>query len=407
MSVEHYETHFPPLLPPDEVFETARHLLEKCPVTHSDVDGGFWVVNRHDDVLRVLQDWRTFPVGRSHSEGTVRIPFDPPGIDRPRQLPIDANPPLHRRLREILNPYLSPQAVQRYLPGFRAVASDLIDGFVHHGRCDFAAEFAKVFPAQITFRELFGIDDGDELTTARTLIRHLTYDLYRADPKVLRGYQFDLDAWTLGLVEERRRKATDDDLLDALVHRMDADASLSERDLVGAIQLVIKGGFSTTADASCNLVLAMADDPGLEDRLRDDPGLIEAFIEEVLRIDPPITGRARRCETDVAIGDETLHAGDRVLVNIVAANHDPAEFEHPDVLDLHRERNRHLTFSAGVHRCVGSSMARASLAVVVEELLARVRNIRLAPRQRETRVSFTVGVWRAVDTLPIVFDAVG
>src|SRR5262245_39055619 len=102
MAVEDYEQRFPPLLAPDEVFPTVRHLLDVCPVTHSEIDGGFWVINRYEDNLTVLQDWRTWAVGRADGKGSVRVPHDPPGVNRPLFPPIDVNPPIHRHFREII-----------------------------------------------------------------------------------------------------------------------------------------------------------------------------------------------------------------------------------------------------------------------------------------------------------------
>lgn len=403
MAIKDYETRFPPLLPPDDVFTTVKHLLAKCPVTHSEIDGGFWVVNRYGDNLSVLQDWRTFPVGRADGKGSVRVPADPPGVNRPLFPPIDINPPLHRHFREIINPYLSPQALAGHEEGFRRIIVELIESFAHEGSCDLAAQFAKVFPAQITFCELFGIEDDEQITKARHWIRRLTYDLFREAPEVLGGIQRELNGWTMDLIEERRRKQTIDNLIDALVHGTVDGRPVTDAELVGTIQILILGGFSTTADATCNLVIKMIENPGLEGRLRRQPDMIKPFIEEVLRLDPPITARARRCARDTDLDGATIRDGDRLVVNLVAANRDPAEFDHPEEFDMDRPRNRHLSFSAGVHRCVGSTMARMSLTIMLEELLARISDIGFARGRREERVSFSIGVWRAVDSLPIVF----
>jgi cytochrome P450 len=402
MSAEEYETHFPPLIAPEEVFPTARHLLRTCPVTHSEIDGGFWVINRYEDNLRVLQDWRNFAVGSPDGTSSIRVPYDPPGVNRPLFPPIDVNPPLHRQFREIINPYLSPQALAGHRAGFRRIIIDQIETFDRDGHCDLAGQLGKVFPARLTFEELFGIDDSDELTQVRKWIRSLTYDLYREEPAVLGGFQRRLNDWTLDLIAQRRKKTTVENLIDALVHGTVEGRPVTDAELVGTIQILILGGFSTTADATGNLIINMIEHR-LEQELRDDHSLIPLFVEEVLRLDPPITARARRCTHDVELGGETLRAGDRLIVNFVAANRDEAEFDHPDEFELHRTRNRHLTFSGGVHRCVGSTMARMSLSIMMEELLRRIGDIQFAPGQREKRVSFSVGVWRAVDYLPITF----
>ena len=406
MSIEDYERAFEPLLPPDKVFETARHLLDTCPITHSVVDGGFWVANTYDDNFQILTDWEHYAVGRLDAGGSLRVPADPPGVDRPLFPPIDVNPPVHRAYRALINPYLTPQSLTRHESGFRRIIANLLDECVADGHCDLATSFAKVFPAQATFVELFGIADSEELSKARGWIRALTYGIYREEPEVLGRCQRELSSWILDLVAERREKTEVENLLDALVHGQIDGRPLNDKELIGTIQLLIMGGFSTTADATCNLVINLIDHPGLEDRLRAEPDLIKPYIEEILRLDP----QSRRERGAVRVmsnsAGHNLPMAIRVVLNFVAANRDPAEFERPDELDLSRGSNRHLSFSAGVHRCVGSTMARMTLTIMLEELLARVRNIRFAPGQREERVSFSIGVWRAVDTLPIEFDVI-
>ena len=403
MTIEDYETRFPPLLPPEDVVPAAHHLRERCPVTRSEVDGGFWIVNTYGDTLRVLQDWNTFAVGTTDGKSPVKIPKDRPGIVRSIRPPIDVNPPLHRQFRNLINPWLSPQALANHEDGFRRIIAGLIESFAGDGHCDLASQLAKVFPAFLTFTELFGIEDGDELTRVRDLVRSLTYDLYCKDPAELGDYQKELDQWVLKVADERRSKPEIENLLDAVVHGSVDGRPLTDEELVGTVEILILGGFSTTADATCNLVVQLIARPDLQEALRKDPALVQPFIEEVLRLEPPITARARRAAEDVDLAGARICAHDRVLVNIAAANRDPGEFDRPDDFEMDRPRNRHLSFSGGVHRCVGSTMARMTLAIMVRELLGRVRDIRFAPEQREARVSFSAGVWRAVDSLPIVF----
>lgn len=181
---------------------------------------------------------------------------------------------------------------------------------------------------------------------------------------------------------------------------------ITEMEALGAIQVLTLGGFMTTADATCNLVVALIDNPELQDELRAHPNAIPPFIEEVLRLEPPVTTRARRCVSNVELRGTSIPAGDRVMVNVVAANRDPQEFERPDALDIQRDYNRHLTFGAGIHRCIGSTMARMTLRIALEELLARTRDMRFAEGQREQRISVSGSTWRLVDSMPIVFTPV-
>jgi cytochrome P450 len=402
-TIERYARSFPPLLPSTDVFDAVRYLLDTCPVTRSDLDDGFWIVNAYDDSLRVLQDSQAFPVGRADGPGAVRVPKDPPGMNRPTTPPIDVNPPMHRQFRELLNPYLSPQRLTTHETHFREIIVDLLDAFIESGEIDFATGFAKVFPAQLTFKELFGIEDIGERDHARFLIRKLTYDLFREEPAKLAVYQRDLNDWIKAFLDRRRKAPRRDDIIDGILHGTIDGHPLDEMEMMGTVQILIFGGFSTTADAAGNVMVTLIDRPDLQELLYEDPGLIPPFVEEVLRLDPPVTSRARRCAVDTELRGQEIHVGDRVLVSFVSANRDPAEFSRPDELDLDREHNRHLTFSGGVHRCIGSTMARMTLRMTVEAVLARMRDIRFPDDLREVRGSFGVGQWRAVDSLPIVY----
>lgn len=407
MAIQDYEHHFPPLLPPEDVFPAISHLMARCPVTHSDVDGGFWVLHRYEDNLRALQDWETFAVGKSEGPGAVRIPNDPPGMNRPTTYPVDVNPPIHRAFRQILNPFLSPQRIAAHEDDFRRIIGELLDAaLVPEGACDLADAFGKVFPAQLTFEALFGITDQAELTQARFWLKKILCDLWSQDPADLARYQRDFNTWISDFVARRREEPPRGDVIDEILTATIEDGRpLTHDEVMGTVQLLIFGGFSTTADATGSLIVFMIEE-GLEGALRSDPSLIPQFIEEGLRLEPPITSRARRCTREVGVGEETMVDGDRLLVSFASANRDPGEFDHPDTFDMYRAANRHLTFGGGVHRCVGSNMARTALRLAIEGLLERAEGIGFPPGQRETRRSFGAGQWRAVDTLPITYTLV-
>jgi cytochrome P450 len=403
MAIETYAEHFEPLLPPEDVHDTIRFLLSQCPVVHSDRDGGFWVVNKHADLMRVMQDPNHFINGNKG----VRIPHIP--VDQPPMPPIDSNPPVHRQVRQAMQPYLSPQALAPKEHEFREIISGLVEAFAADGECDIATQLAKVFPAQITLRVLMGVTDPEDLNQVRTWVRRLSYDMFKDTPENLARDQQAWWNWSAALVQSRRREPRRDDILDALMNvTIEGGRLLTDEEVVGAIQILITGGFSTTSDATCNIVCRLIEDPELEPLLRDQPELIPDAIEEILRIDPPVSTRPRLCTADTEIGGTTIHAGERVLCNYAAANVDPDQFRDPDHFDLQRTHNKVVTFGAGPHRCIGSNVARMSLRIMVEELLARVTDLRFADHEaRERRVSFNAGAWRAVDSLPVKFTPRG
>lgn len=396
--IEDYATDMPPLVPPEDVHPMSRFMLAKCPVTHSDQDGGFWIVNRHEDLVRVMQDWDGFASGNRG----VRVPHMP--IAQPPMPPIDLNPPLHREVRRVMNPHLSPQALAQHEEEFRDLIRGLVDDFADDGHCDIATDLAKIFPADITSRYFFGVTDPDELKQLRSWVRTLSYDMLKEDPKVLREIQDQWMAWSQDLIDRRRAEPIDDIMSSLIQATFEDGRHLTDQELIGASQILTLGGFSTTADATCNIVIRLMEEPGLEQRLRDEPEKIPDAIEEIMRLEPPVTARPRRAVRDVEVGGQTIRENDRVLCNYLAANVDPEEWDDPEVFNMDRTRNRVMTFGAGPHRCIGSNAARLELRLMVEELLKRVTNIRwAAPDQRETRVSFNPSAWRACDSLPVVF----
>ena len=140
--------------------------------------------------------------------------------------------------------------------------------------------------------------------------------------------------------------------------------------------------------------------------MRADATLIPRFIEEVLRLEPPVSTRPRRCIAAAELDGHGIAAGDRVMVNLVSANRDPAEYENPDDIDLDRAYIRHLTFGGGIHRCVGSTLARITLRMVVEELLGHVTALQYADDLGARRKCVSGATWRLVETLPVTFTAI-
>jgi cytochrome P450 len=405
VSVGKYAERFEPLIQPDEVLDAVHMLLNHHPVVHTEADGGFWVVSKYADCMRLLRENENFRVGAIDGRKGCRIPADPEGIDRPTMPPLDSNPPIQRHFRGILNPFLTPKALESIEPGIRRCVDELINRFADDGHCDLALQLSKVFPATVLFRELFQIEDEAELEKCRVLVRRIVYGLFKEDPQVISELQQEFDNWIHNFVNRRREEPRGNTIIDALLTGRVDGRPLTQSEIVGAVEVLILGGFGTTADGASNAVVALIDYPEVEQRLRDDPALIQPFVEEVLRMEPPVTARARAAVRDVEVGGHVISAGERILVNFTAANRDPDVFDHPDVFDLDRIPNRHLSFAGGIHRCIGSTFARMMLRVMVEELLARIKNIQFASDERETRVCFGAGGWRSIDNLPVVFES--
>jgi cytochrome P450 len=358
----------------DQLQEAIPDLLDRCPVARSDDFGGFWVVSSYAEVMAGYQDWRTFS---SAIEKNI-VPLRP---GQPVKPPIDLDPPLQRRYRQLLNPFLTPARVATLETHIRTMIVDLIEEFIDDGQVDLARQFSRKLPARMLYRLLFGIEDTD-VPKVQEWLRVINYD--PRNPKA-RDCEQALLGWIRRTLADRRAGPRQDDMLDALLHA-DIDGELvSEDEAVGTVLILILGGFGTTADMISSVMLHLAQREDLQHRLRSDPGLIPFALDEFLRFEPPVSGQSRICRRDTVIGGEEIKDGDRVFFLISAANRDPAEFDQPEVLDIDRSPNRHLAFGIGPHRCIGSNVARLNLRVSLEELLGRTETFHITPGERVRR----------------------
>jgi cytochrome P450 len=203
------------------------------------------------------------------------------------------------------------------------------------------------------------------------------------------------------LIDLRRASPRRSDVIDALLHGTVDGRPLTADEVSGAVRLLILGGFFTTNDAIGSAMMFLIERPDVQDRLRRDPSLIPKVFDETLRLEPPVVSLFRVCTRDVELGGRQLRKGDAVLIHFGGANRDPEEFDDPGELQFGRSPNRHLSFGGGPHRCIGSNVARLNLRIVFEEILSRLRNVRITEgdKPRYAPPSFA----RGPEYLPISF----
>jgi cytochrome P450 len=376
----------------DGLWQAVDLMLTRCPVAHSDArwtgvpDGG-WVINRYSDVMDVLRDSEVFSSLKKKGP-----------IDEPYMPPFEADPPIHGEYRRLLQPYLSRQSVAKFEPLAREIVTRLIDGFIEAGRCDnIVSQLARPFSSQVQWGWLVGIDAVDQKQMQEWIetwiYRHFEPEFEEAN----RGWI----NWIDTTIAKRRTAPRRDDLIDALVYGQIENRPLTPEEIRGVMMIMILGGFSSTGDAVANILFRLAVYPDLQERLRADRSVLTNALEELLRIEPPVTGLARRCTRDTVVGGQEIRAGEHLFYHVAAANRDPNEFESPLQVDFDRKRNRHLSFGAGRHRCLGSNFARQNLKVVFEEILSRMQNIRLIDGDPPERIA---NVAWGMSRLPLAFD---
>ena len=368
--------------------ETLAHMRERHPVAWSEEHGGYWVVTRYEDVLRVAQDWQTFSSahGVSVPETTMAVVAIPEHID----------PPLHRVYKRLINAHFTPAVVHRYEEPTRALVTRLIDDVIEAGSCEFMAAFARPLPG-LAFFDLVLNAPPDEVEAINEMA---TAASDPTDPERGKAWA-GMYAWITAFVERRRHEPPRGDVVDAVLVAEIEDRPITEDEIIGIIQLLILGGLETTAGALGQAMIRFARDPELPQLLRREPDRVPAAVEELLRLDPPFVAIARTAMCDTEVGGQAILQGQKVMIYWAAANRDDAEFGCPATFDLDRRSNRHLSFGAGPHRCAGSTLARMNLRMAIEQLTARLDDIRLEAGAEP--IPFHSALNRAPLTVPITF----
>ncbi len=202
-------------------------------------------------------------------------------------------------------------------------------------------------------------------------------------------------------VVEERRKHPGDDILSGLIHAEKAGDRLTTEELYANLTLLLITGRETTTNLIGNGLLALLQHPEQLDLLRREPDRIRNAVEEVLRYDSPVQRNSRVGVVNLEVGDVTIPAGAVVRLELGAANHDPAHFDHPERLDITRAENRHLSFSQGPHYCLGASLARMEGQIAISKIITRFPHLRLTGEELRWRPNSTL---RGFEALPVSFQ---
>ncbi|TDC65015.1 cytochrome P450 [Actinomadura sp. GC306] len=366
---------------------TMARMRELCPVGRSDRHGGFWVVSTYEEALRVAQDWEVYSSAHGLAitgrKGVVR------------NLPVEADPPEQRVFKRLVNPHFTPDAVARWEQATRDLVNRLVDAFVEAGECEFMDAFARPLPSLAFFELALNAPAGDLEKVAYLASKSSVPD----DPEQ-RECWLGLYAWIKEFTARRRAEPPRGDVVDAVLAAEIDGRPITEDEVIGTVQLLILGGLETTAGALGLMVERFCRQPELPARLRERPELIPGAVPELLRIDPPFVSVGRTAVRDAELAGRAIRKGDKVLIHWASANRDAGEFTDPDTVVLGRERNRHLSFGAGPHRCAGSNLARLNLRVALEELLPRLQDLRF---REGAEIEYHRGLTRSPLTLPITF----
>ena len=376
-----------------------QELRETCPVGWSDAHAGFWVVSRHKDAITVLHNPAAYRSGKELRDGAWFGGSTIPTTQRAPLLPLELDPPLATKYRQLVMPWLTRTVVESRAPAIRRFADELLDRVIETGRFDIVMDLGAPLSAMVVVT-LLGLDHSDAERIA------WPFHAYEAIPRNSPEFRHVTDemTWLTGLLYrtcERRRATPRTDAISRLVGACVDGEPVPIEDCVGILLTVIGGGVDTTTAALAHSLLYLDARHDDRDKLIADPSLIPHACEEFLRAFPPVWQLARRTGAPGDLAGQPLAAGERVMVSVLSANHDEAVFARPAEVDLGRRPNPHLAFGAGVHRCAGSHVARFELRVMIERVLARMPDYQIVHDQAERYVaSGDVDGWV---TMPAVF----
>ena len=366
--------HHSDLANADPVAYYARFRSE-CPVGRTDAHGGFTYSTRYADIVRIARDDATFSSAREYAagEGTVIVIPRGAGLE---QYPIELDPPRATDYRDLINPLLTPTAVDALLPMIARHTTRVIDAFITSGSCDFVADLTNPVPAAVTL-DWLGFPERDWAPLAGPI--HDIFAAVAGSERAIRGGAglAYMDQRIRELVRERRVAPAEDAVSVLVAARRPDGTEFSEDELVSVIGLLIAGGVDTTTSLTGSTLVHLARHPEQRQRLIDSPDLLETATEEFLRAFAPSQSMARTLTRDSEIGGCPVHTGDRVLIPWVAANHDPAVFAEPEQVRLDRDASRHLSFGIGSHRCAGAHLARAMFREMMTQVLTRLPDYRI------------------------------
>ncbi len=370
------------------VHEIWDELRQTCPVAHTERFGGTWLPTRHEDVSAIAYDTENYT-----SQGVIvspNRPIEPPPLGPAP--PITSDPPAHAEARRLLLPAFAPKVIAKWEDTTRDLCRKLIADLPidDDGTVDAAQHYSQHIPVKV-IAAMLGVpeEDGD-------LFRYFISGIIENPGSLADVPEEESLGYYLARKVDEHREDPKDDLISFLLDAEFAGQPLSEPHIVGTVLLLLIAGIDTTWSAIGSSLWHLATNPEDRKRLATEPELMPTAVEELLRAYAPVT-MARLAAKDHELAGCPVEKDDWVLLPFPAANRDPEAFEKADQVMLDREKNRHAAFGLGIHRCLGSNLARLELRIALEEWLAAFPEFTLA---EGTTVRWSTGQIRGPRELP-------
>lgn len=401
----------------DGLLDTFDHIRDTTPVAKVQPDTPglfepFWLVTRYDDVMRISKDNAAFlnnprPVVFSFNQA-IEFSRAATGSNMLVDSLVVFDAPIHPKYRKLTQEWFMPRSLARLEDELRALAARTVDRMIEQGgEVDFVKEVSGPYPLRVVM-QILGVPPEDEFR-----MQMLTQQLFGGQDKDLSGSGLDqmtpeqvvqivagavrtFEDYFAALAEDRRRNPTED--VASVIANATVDGQpLPPRDMAGYYIIVATAGHDTTSASTAGAMQALARDPEQYARVRADRSLLPGIVEEAIRWTSPVQHFMRTAAEDCEIGGQQVKAGDWLMINYVAANHDPTQFPDPRRFDAARSPNRHLAFGAGAHQCLGLHLARLEMRILFEAILDRVAAVEPAGEAKRASSTFVGGL----KTLPL------
>ena len=396
-----------------------RHMRAHCPVARTDEGGGFWVVTRYADIMRVDADDEGFsslyavfpgvnpdtpragfgPLGEERTGPLAACPFGPKG-EAPRLsfLPFELDPPLHGPYRQALEALFSPHAVTELSPWLLALTDQLIDAIIEKGEGDFSRDLSTPLASLFTMKFLgLPLEDWSDYAW---FIQSASGGSGSVQPRTRNPSERELRERVAAEVVRQRTQPVAGG---AITHLLDATVDGRKLDSweIEAYIWMLMGNVAATPVCMGSSFAWLSRNPEQRRRLAETPHLMPHAIEEFLRVFSPVHALGRTVMHDVELAGQSLKSGDRVLLCWVSGNLDETEFENPEEVDFDRANKRHMAFGLGPHRCMGSDMVRLEFRIMFEQIRSRMPDFRV--EEAGLRPSPVPAIVAGYEHVPFVF----
>jgi len=327
--------------------------------------GGAWTLLKHEDAFFKLRHPEIFTTA-----GATPFPRDP---NFPFQfIPLEIDPPGHRKYRAILDSTFSPQGVLKLENSIRRLTNELIDEFIDKGECEFTEQFGRPLPVSV-FLDLMGLPQD----MRDTFVKWAMGLLHSQDRAVMGQSMRDITAYLKKVIQEKTENP-DDGVISKIVHARHNGEPMTELEKFGFVIFLFIAGLDTVFATLNNMWVWLAENPDRRREIIESPENIMNVVEELLRVFS-VTFSGRTLTQDYELRGIKMKKGDKITSILPACNYDPEVFPNPMKVDFHRQRKPILAFAGGVHSCMGAHLARLEIKVALQEWLRRIPDFKLKP----------------------------